>query len=142
MRRSSIAAVVAAATLLLGGCEQYTWERPGTTDAVTEADRRDCRQQAQQEAFRSYAFYSGFPIMGPGYWGYRYQPDYWLWRQRLESDRFFYENRLTNFCMRNKGYTLVKVEDDVQAVPPANRTPVGPPPAAPPPVTNTPPPRR
>ena len=134
MLRPSVAAVVAAA-LLLAGCGQYTWERAGATDEATAADQRDCRDQARTEAFRSYAFYSGFPIMGAGYWGYRYQPDYWYWRQRLESDRYFYENRLTNFCMRNKGYTLVKVEEDVQAVPPATRTP----PAAPPPVTNTPP---
>jgi hypothetical protein len=128
---------VAAATLLLAGCDRYTWERPGTTDTALQADYRDCRQQAQSEAFRTYAFHSGFPIMGPGYWGYRHQPDYWYWRQRLESERFFYENRLANFCMRNKGYTLVKVADDVQAVPPAA------PPVTPAPTTpgNTQPPR-
>jgi len=138
-RATAFAAVLAAFSL--AGCGQYAWERPDTTDATLQADRQDCRQQAYSEAFRSYAFYGGFPLMGPGYWGYRYQPDYWYWRQRLESERFFYENRLTSFCMRNKGYTLVKVDDTVQAVPPT--APVAPvPPAAPPPVVNAPPVRR
>jgi hypothetical protein len=128
MRRPAVVAAIAVA-LLVAGCEKYTWDRPGVSDEATQADYRDCRQQAQTEAFRTYAFYSGFPIMGPGYWGYRAQPDYWFWRQRIDSERFFYENRLTNFCMRNKGYTLVKVEDDVQAVP--SNTPQPPVPAPP-----------
>ena len=118
MRRTP-AFVAVAAALALAGCDKYAWERPGTTDTVLQGDYKDCRQQAQQEAFRSYAFYTGFPIMGPGYWGFRHYPDYGYWRQRVDSDRFFYENRLTNFCMRNKGYTLVKVDDNYQAVPPA-----------------------
>jgi hypothetical protein len=129
----SFAFATLAATLSLGACESYTWERAGATDLTMQTDYRDCRQQAQSEAFRSYAFYSGFPLMGPIYWGYRYQPDYWYWRQRLDSERFFYENRLTNFCMRNKGYTLVKVNEDVKAVPPGSVPPETqtPPPATP-----------
>ncbi|TWT10542.1 hypothetical protein [Reyranella sp. CPCC 100927] len=139
-RATALATLLAALTL--GGCGQYAWERPDTTEATLVADQKDCRQQAYSEAFRSYAFYTGFPLMGPSYWGYRSYPDYWYWRQRLESERFFYESRLTNFCMRNKGYTLVKVGDDVQAVPPTT-APVAPvAPAAPPPVLNTPPVRR
>ncbi|HJQ55349.1 MAG TPA: hypothetical protein VJ890_00495 [Vineibacter sp.] len=126
--RLTIAVTIAAVGL--AGCDKYTWERPGTTDTALQADYGECRRQAQSEAFRTYAFHSGFPVMGPGYWGYRHQPDYWYWRQRLESERFFYENRLANFCMRNKGYTLVKVADDVQAVPPAA-------PAPPPASSNT-----
>jgi hypothetical protein len=136
MRRPALFAALAA-VLGLAGCETYTWERAGTTEETLKADYRDCRQQAQSEAFRSYAFYTGFPIMGPGYWGYRYYPDYWYWRQRLESERFFYENRLTNFCMRNKGYTLVKVEDDYKAVPPAAPAAPQTAPATPPAAGNT-----
>ncbi|MCW5745593.1 MAG: hypothetical protein KIT36_05275 [Alphaproteobacteria bacterium] len=126
MRRSLV--LIAVAVVALGGCEKYTWERPGATDTVMAGDYQECRRQARTEAFRNYAFYSGFPVMGPGYWGYHHQPDYWYWRRRLDTERLFYENRLTHFCMRNKGYTLVKVEDDVQAVPP-QVPPTGTPPA-------------
>jgi hypothetical protein len=137
MRRPAAFAAVAAA-LAVAGCDKYAWERPGVTEEALQADYKDCRQQAQSEAFRTYAFYSGFPIMGPGYWNYRYQPDYWFWRQRIDSERFFYENRLTNFCMRNKGYTLVKIDENVQAVP--SNAPLPPVPA--PPTINTPPVRK
>jgi hypothetical protein len=129
MHRSFAFATLAVA-LSLGACESYTWEKAGATDTAMQADQQDCRQQAASEAFRSYAFYSGFPIMGPGYWGYRFQPDYWFWRQRLDSERMFYENRLANFCMRNKGYALVKVDDNMKAVPPAATPPAAPAPAA------------
>src|SRR5262245_15820567 len=116
MRRfPAFVAVVAA--LALAACDEYTWERPGTTGAVQQGDYDDCRLQARSEAFRSYAFHSGFPIMGPGYWGFRHQPDYSTWRQRLDSEPVFYRNRLTNFCMRNKGYTLVKLEEGYRDAP-------------------------
>jgi len=109
MRRSTAFAAFAAA-LTLVGCDEYAWERPGTSGVVRQNDDDDCRQQVRNEAFRSYAFYSGFPIMGPAYWGFRQQPDYSTWRAQLEREPLFYHNRLAHFCMRNKGYTLVKLE--------------------------------
>jgi len=116
MRRST-ALVIATATLTLVGCDEYTWERYGTTGVVQRSDYNDCRQQARSEAFRSYAFHSGFPIMGPAYWGFRQQPDYRTWRERVEREPLFYQNRLSHFCMRNKGYTLVKLEDGYRDLP-------------------------
>ncbi len=113
MRRST----AIFAVLALAGCDEHTWERPGTTDVTRQGDRNDCRQQARSEAFRSHAYHSGFPIMGPAYWGFRYQPDYRSWRQRLDSEPVFYQNRLTNFCMRNKGYTLVRLEEGYRDAP-------------------------
>jgi len=116
MRRST-AFVAVAAALTLVGCDEYTWERPGTAGAVRQSDYNDCRQQVRSEAFRSYAFYSGVPIMGPAYWGFRHQPDYNTWRAQLEREPLFYDNRLAHFCMRNKGYILVKLEDGYRDLP-------------------------
>lgn len=116
MRRST-AVVAVAATLTLAGCDEYAWERPGTSGVVRQNDDDDCRQQVRNEAFRSYAFHSGFPIMGPAYWGFRQQPDYSTWRAQLEREPLFYHNRLAHFCMRNKGYTLVKLEDGYRDLP-------------------------
>ncbi|MBL8674653.1 MAG: hypothetical protein IPK81_01475 [Rhodospirillales bacterium] len=126
MRRPSIATALSglcAAAALSACASNYTWERSGASSETMRADYADCRKQAGQEAFREFAFNRGFITMGPGYWGYPGRPEYWMWQQRLQSDRFYYENRLTHFCMRNKGYELVQVEQDMRAVPPAAPAP-------------------
>jgi len=83
------------------------WERPGATDEMVSLDMTSCRQAAQQEAMRSYSFgYYPFAF-GPPVWGMR--RNWMLWQMRADSDRFFAENRLTSFCMRNKGYEQVEV---------------------------------
>jgi len=130
MRRSAVIIVA----LTLAGCDEYTWERPGTTGVVQQNDYNDCRQQARSEAFRSYAFNSGFAIMGPRYWGFHQQPDYGSWRQRLQSEPVSYQNRLTKFCMHNKGYTLIKLEEGYRDAPsrPPDTTPASGVPKAPP----------
>ncbi|HKU96821.1 MAG TPA: hypothetical protein VJR58_16175 [Vineibacter sp.] len=125
--RRSIASVAVAAALILVGCDEYAWERPGTPGVVQRSDYNDCRQQVRSEAFRSYAFHSGFPIMGPAYWGFRQQPDYGTWRTQLEREPLFYDNRLAHFCMRTKGYILVKLEDGYRDLP---SRPTDPPPSS------------
>jgi hypothetical protein len=83
------------------------WEKPGADDAAVKADLTYCAAAARTEAFQNYAFDTGFMRFGAPWWGYPYRPSQALWRQRLDSDRFYAETRLKDFCMRNKGYELV-----------------------------------
>ena len=103
--------LAAAVTAGLAGCGMPShWEKPGTDLEATRADMQDCRRQASQEAFRQHAFDVGFARYGPGWWGYPRRPSYAMFSSRLDSDRYYSEHRLTNFCMRIKGYELVPAE--------------------------------
>ena len=84
--------VVAPMAILLVACESYEWQRPATTAAAAEEDVRYCREEARIEANRSYGI-----LGGRGGWG---SPQ---------------RNRLTDFCMRNRGYTAVKVGSNADA---------------------------
>lgn len=104
--------VLATISLLAAGCgPPMRWDKPGASAENVQSDQFECRRAAADEAFRSYAFHTGFLMMGPPFWGYNQRPDYFLWRQRIETDRAFYEMRLTSFCMRNKGYTQVPANE-------------------------------
>ncbi|SJZ50081.1 hypothetical protein SAMN02745126_01366 [Enhydrobacter aerosaccus] len=99
------------------------WEKPGADEKATANDLADCRRAARQEAFQAWPFFTygppywGFPSWGWGSpWGFPYWGQY-------DSSRFYTENRLTDFCMRNKGYQLVTI------APPQTRAAT--PPAAP-----------
>lgn len=84
------------------------WEKPGATEQMLSFDMTSCRQAAQQEAMLAYSFgYYPFAF-GPPVWGLR-RGNWAFWQMRADSDRFFAENRLTNFCMRNKGWAQVEV---------------------------------
>lgn len=101
-----------AALLALGACAQTTrWERGQTNEEVAKADLQDCRVQASQEAARSVGPYPmGYPFYGPFlYRSWRYE-----YEARLRQEQYFAENRLTSFCMRNKGYERVAIEDPKQ----------------------------
>lgn len=116
MRAMSGFLALAAIGLLASGCgPAMRWDRPDANAETVQADQLDCRRAAASEAFRSYAFHSGFGMMGAPFWGYRHRPDYFMWRQRLETERAFYEMRLASFCMRNKGYTQVPVNEQAPA---------------------------
>ena len=116
MRAMSGFLALVAIGLLASACgPTMRWDKAGMSAEAVQADQVDCRKAAADEAFRSYAFHTGFSIMGPPYWGYRRQPDYFLWRQRLQTDRAFYEMRLASFCMRNKGYTQLPINEQAPA---------------------------
>ena len=83
------------------------WEKPGATAEMLSFDMTACRQAAQQEAMRYPFGYYPFAF-GPPVWGMR-RGNWTLWQMRADSDRFYAENRLTSFCMRNKGYEQVEV---------------------------------
>ena len=85
---------------------QTRWEKDGADEALTAGDLGYCRQAARDEAFVASPYGFGSP-----FYGFRRWP---LW----DNNRYYTESRLTQFCMRNKGYQLVTVSPP-QAVPPA-----------------------
>jgi hypothetical protein len=103
LARSWLAAALTGAAL--AGCTPMQWVdmRTGSTEGSDTA-LADCRNKARDEAWRSSwlaswppAFYQPYPRY-PG-WG---RP-FWINRP-LNDDLYL---RLTDFCMRSKGYRLV-----------------------------------
>ena len=98
--------------LALGACQSAHWEKPYATAESTQADITDCQRQAQREAF-----YQSWRVSPLFFYPSPYRPGsaayhQWRWhyQQRVENDRFFREQQLARFCMRNKGYQLVPDE--------------------------------
>lgn len=106
--------------LALAACgSPMRWDKAGTDEKATANDLSYCRRAAREEAFRAYPFF-GAPYPSHRWWGWGGSPG---------ADQFYAENRLTDFCMRNKGYALVPVQPQTQ--PPPAPTPSSPePPAA------------
>lgn len=103
---------VTLATTMLGmlaACAfpETRWEKDGTDAQTATNDLAYCRAAARNEAFVTYPFGYASP-----FYGYRRLP-YW------DNDRFYAEGRLTNFCMRAKGYQLVTVQPQPRTQPPA-----------------------
>jgi hypothetical protein len=96
--------------LTLGACAgTMRWEKPGADQATAAHDIQECRVAAQREAFRYYSPPFPYWYGGPAY---RYgRPSYMAYRMSWESDRFITENRLASFCMRSRGYELVRVDE-------------------------------
>ena len=84
------------------------WEKPGADSAVAHQDLGDCRKAATAEAFRMqtdqypFGFHRSRPFYGGFHRSWAAFPDY-------GSDRLYNEQRLTAFCMNNKGYALTPV---------------------------------
>ena len=72
------------------------WEKAGVSAEITSTDAVECRRAAFQESFLSTP-YTTPPVPRLN------------WLQMRASERFYAENRLTAFCMRNKGYELVPI---------------------------------
>ncbi len=85
-------ATVAACTL-----PQTHWEKDGADEVLTANDLGYCRAAARNEAFIAYPYGFGTPFYGFQRWP--------TW----DNDRFLAESRLTQFCMRAKGYQRVTV---------------------------------
>jgi hypothetical protein len=102
---------VLLSSLALSACEQppTRWEKPGADEKATADDLVTCRRAAQEEAF------SEFPPTFPRFVVFRRYAYY-------DDNRFYTETRLTDFCMRNKGYTLITIQ------PPKTQPPASPPP--------------
>ena len=111
------------AVFALSGCAPMQWIKDGAVPATEalEQDTAMCRQHAWREAqYNSWAYrpYGWTPYAGGRRFvgGWPYGPFY---------DPFFEEARLTDFCMRAKGYQLVPIEKSA----PAQNAPAEKPPA-------------
>lgn len=82
------------------------WEKEGATDEMALNDLNYCRKAARDEAFSAYPFGFGSPFYGFHRWA------------NWEDNRALAESRLTQFCMRAKGYQLVTIAPP-QTTPPA-----------------------
>lgn len=90
--------------LVVAACGGAThWEKAGVSDAVTATDMTECRRAASQESFLYFPYAYAPPLWGYSRWSWLY------WQQRLDSERFYTEIRLTAFCMRSRGYELVPI---------------------------------
>ena len=87
-----------ALLLAVAGCNTPArWEKPGASVEMTSIAAVECRRAASQEAV---LYIPAPPVISPN------RRINWQYEQ---SERFYAENRLTAFCMRNKGYELVPI---------------------------------
>ena len=104
------AILVILAAAALAACAPMAWVKDDTTPEQQNQDLAACQRDAWHEArantwyYRPFGPYmsppgSGRFVIGPG--APYYDPFY---------DPFLEEARLTQFCMRNKGYELKPVE--------------------------------
>jgi|GEM_PF-2916479 len=109
---------ILVAAVLLSSCTDMAWVKQGATEQTRNADRNACRQMAQREA-SDLAWEHHFDDWWPYYhhpWAYshpyRIWPYSWQWEYGEPFDYGFSlqndTSRLTNFCMRAKGYTLTE----------------------------------
>ena len=105
--------------------DDMRWMKPGVSDEGAAVDLGSCRHAAQLEANRYY-YPGGWGWPGWG-WGFGRRSSL-FWRMRADDDRFIAENRLTNFCMRTKGYELTRIPQ------PQTQPPPLPPPSPEPPL--------
>ena len=78
------------------------WMKAGADPAKTDLDRAECRKAAEQQAFRQ----GGAPFPYADSWYGR--PATSAMPPSVETDRLGVENKLAAFCMRSRGYELVR----------------------------------
>jgi hypothetical protein len=106
MRRTAM--LVLASAAFLSGCAPMQWTKADASAEQLRADDQQCRSMAYREAnYRAWAYNPMTPIFvrdaagrGAILWNNGAVVDPFAW-QMLE------ENRLQQFCMEAKGYTLV-----------------------------------
>jgi hypothetical protein len=111
MRFETLIAVAVAAA---AGCTPMQWVKEDATPQQLQDDSIQCQQDAWREA-RSRAWYYR-PLGGPIItrdnrfigWPYGSGDPFW--------DPYLEESRLTQFCMRSKGYALEPVEKSKEPV--------------------------
>ena len=85
------------ATVTACAFPETRWEKDGADEVLTANDLGYCRAAARNEAFTAYPYGFGSPFYGFQRWS--------TW----DGERLLAESRLTQFCMRAKGYQLVTV---------------------------------
>lgn len=99
---------VLASILLLSGCAPMHWVKQDADAEQLATDRRECQEQAYREAQTRFAWLPG--RMGPTFFHGPFNRRFNLYPIGPFADpygeQFMEEFRLTNFCMRVKGYEL------------------------------------
>jgi hypothetical protein len=106
--------ILAAAILtavLTGGCAAMQWAKEDASAELVSQDLMRCQQDAWHEARMNTWYYRPLgPVGGPFLpgrpFGLAYSPYYY----DPFGDPYMEEARLTQFCMRNKGYELKPTE--------------------------------
>ena len=97
-----------AVVAVTAGCAEVHWYKPGTDQAVLEAELEQCRQDARLQAGQELLPMLTSPLMigadGQG------RPLVVQVHQR-DAERLLLEQDLTRSCMRGKGYELKAVQD-------------------------------
>jgi hypothetical protein len=103
---------IALLTLALAaGCTPMQWQKENTTAEQLRADEDDCRERAWREASQHAWEYNS--MWGPAFARDPYGRSVTVWPNSPMADPYGYqmleENRLAQFCMEAKGYSLVPV---------------------------------
>lgn len=103
--RGVLALMLSLGLAACAGAPPTRWARSGVDDATTAKDESDCRETSRREAARRHPY--GF---GPAPYTAAYADASLLsWQHSVEAERFADETRLTEMCMRNKGYARTPV---------------------------------
>lgn len=101
------AALAPAAALLLAACTPMVWVKEDAPEQAAEQALAQCRREAWSEA--RYLEWR-YRAMAPLHVYDRFGRPHYAWPHRALYDpfgrRFMEESRLTDFCMRAKGYHL------------------------------------
>ena len=104
---------LAVLVLLVGGCASVEWTKPGVSADELAADTQQCQEVAWAESRGRYLDrtypYGGVwlyqdPLRRP-FVGYPYTP-----YGDPFTDPYMVQTRLTEFCMRSRGYDLAEVK--------------------------------
>jgi hypothetical protein len=105
------AAIVVAATALVSACTPMQWAKPDATPEQLQEDAVRCQQEAWREASRNSWYYRPFsPVFVRDAFGRPFfGGPYGLYPGPF-GDPYLEESRLSQFCMRSKGYELQSAE--------------------------------
>jgi hypothetical protein len=98
----------AALAVLVAGCAELRWHKPGVEAAMLESDLAQCRQIARLRAERESwpPWFEAPRIVGLDRQGRILVSE----PHARPSERFLLEQEYTRACMRARGYELVAVE--------------------------------
>jgi hypothetical protein len=105
------APMIVAIAALMSACTPMQWVKPDATAVQLREDSIHCQQEAWREArMRSWYYRPFAPVFirdasGRNFLGWPYGP-----YGDPFGDPYLEESRLTQFCMRSKGYALQPVE--------------------------------
>lgn len=109
-------AIAAAASVVVAACTPMQWVKQDATPEQLQEDSIHCQQEAWREArTRSWYYRPIAPILGAS--GRHFAWPYGPYGDPF-GDPYIEEARLSQFCMRSKGYEMQPVEKPKEQVEP------------------------